>query len=224
LTESVRSFHVPDTPFTRLPAEHPFGADLARHPSHLRRERRELVDHVLIVAFRLEDLALTSTVIFFERSPPHLGHVGDVAHPGQVRRHRVDRIGQVFPGARDALHVGLAAELAFGPHFARDPRHFRANDRSWSTIVLMVFFSSEISPLTSTVIFFIAARRDGGRHLGDVAHLHVRLPAMKFTDSVKSFHVPATPCTSAWPPSLLGTDLARDPSLGGERSQLVDHR
>jgi hypothetical protein len=29
-----------------------------------------------------------------------------------------------------------------------------ANDDSWSTIVLMVFLSSEISPLTSTVIFF----------------------------------------------------------------------
>ena len=29
-----------------------------------------------------------------------------------------------------------------------------ANDESWSTIVLIVFFSSRISPLTSTVIFF----------------------------------------------------------------------
>jgi hypothetical protein len=29
-----------------------------------------------------------------------------------------------------------------------------ANDRSWSTIVLMVFLSSRISPFTSTVIFF----------------------------------------------------------------------
>jgi hypothetical protein len=29
-----------------------------------------------------------------------------------------------------------------------------ANDESWSTIVLMVFLSSRISPFTSTVIFF----------------------------------------------------------------------
>ena len=29
-----------------------------------------------------------------------------------------------------------------------------AKDRSWSTIVLMVFFSSRISPLASTVIFW----------------------------------------------------------------------
>jgi hypothetical protein len=28
-----------------------------------------------------------------------------------------------------------------------------ANDRNWSTIVLMVFFSSRISPLASAVIF-----------------------------------------------------------------------
>ena len=47
-----------------------------------------------------------------------------------------------------------------------------ANDWSWSTIVLMVFFSSRISPFTSTVIFLRqVAVGDGGRHVGDVAHL-----------------------------------------------------
>ncbi len=30
----------------------------------------------------------------------------------------------------------------------------------------------------------------------------VRFPAIEFTESVKSFHVPATPGTFAWPPSL----------------------
>ncbi len=52
------------------------------------------------------------------------------------------------------LHVGLTAELAFGAR----PRGPRASlptrtTVSWSTIVLMVFFSSRISPLASTVIF-----------------------------------------------------------------------
>jgi hypothetical protein len=37
----------------------------------------------------------------------------------------------------------------------------------------------------------------GRGHAGDVAHLVVRLPAMEFTLSVRSFHVPATPFTSA---------------------------
>ena len=37
----------------------------------------------------------------------------------------------------------------------------------------------------------------------------VRFDAMKFTESVRSFHVPATPCTSAWPPSLPSVPTSR---------------
>ena len=65
----------------------------------------------------------TSTVILRDRSPLAIGggHVGDVADlAGQVRRHRVDVVGQVLPGAGDARHLGLAAELAFGADLARD--------------------------------------------------------------------------------------------------------
>ena len=41
--------------------------------------------------------------------------LGDVAHlVGQVAREDVDVVGQVLPGARDALDVGLPAQLAFG--------------------------------------------------------------------------------------------------------------
>ena len=35
----------------------------------------------------------------------------------------VDAVGEVLPGAGDAGHVGLAAELAFGADFARHARH-----------------------------------------------------------------------------------------------------
>ncbi len=71
-----------------------------------------------------------------------------------------------------------------------------ANELSWSTIVLTVFFSSRISPFTSTVIFFDRSPA-------------VRLLAMKFTESVRSFHVPATSRTSAWPPSLPSVPTSR---------------
>ena len=84
------------------------------------------------------------------------------------------------------------------------------NDRSWSTIVLMVDLSSSTSPFTSTVIFF--DRSPAATAVVTSAMLRtceVRLPAMKFTDSVKSFHVPATPCTSAWPPSLPSVPTSR---------------
>ena len=49
----------------------------------------------------------------------------------------------------DALDLGLAAELALGADLAGDAGHFaRRSELSWSTIVLMVFFSSRISPRT----------------------------------------------------------------------------
>ncbi len=38
--------------------------------------------------------------------------------------HGVDRIRQILPRSADARHVGLAAQLAFGAHFARHARHF----------------------------------------------------------------------------------------------------
>ena len=76
-----------------------------------------------------------------------------------------------------------------------------ANELSWSTIVLMVFFSSRISPFTSTVI--LRERSPRATAVVTSAMLRtwaVRLPAMEFTLSVRSFQVPATPGTLAWPP------------------------
>ena len=49
---------------------------------------------------------------------------------------------------------------------------------------------------------------------------------MELTLSVRSFQVPATPGTFAWPPSLpFGADLARHARhLAGEAVELIDHR
>ena len=73
-----------------------------------------------------------------------------------------------------------------------------ANDESWSTIVLIVAFSSRISPFTSTVIFF--DRSPLATAVVTYAMLRtcvVSDDAMKFTLSVRSFQVPATPFTCA---------------------------
>ena len=43
--------------------------------------------------------------------------------------HGVHGVGQVLPGAGDARHLGLAAEPAFGAHFARHAGHFRRRRR-----------------------------------------------------------------------------------------------
>ena len=139
LTESVRSFHVPATPLhLRLTAELPFRADLARHARDLRGERAELIDHRVDRVLQLQDLAATSTVIFFDRSPL-------------------------------ATAVVTSAML-----------------RTWP----------------------------------------VRLPAIALTESVRSFHVPATPGTSAWPPSFPSVPTSRATRVTSEANavELIDHR
>jgi len=48
---------------------------------------------------------------------------------------------------------------------------------------------------------------------------------MEFTLSVRSFKVPATPFTTAWPPSFLGTHFAGNAGdFGREGVELIDHR
>ncbi len=88
-------------------------------------------------------------------------------------------------------------------------------------MVLMVFFSSRISPLTSTVIFF--DKSPVAMAVATSAMFRtceVRLPAMKFTLSVRSFQVPATPFTSAWPPSRPSVPTSRDTRVTSEANEL----
>ena len=81
---------------------------------------------------------------------------------------------------------------------------------SWSTIVLMVSLSSRISPRTSTVIFFdrspLATAVVTSAMLRTCA---VRFEAIELTLSVRSFQVPATPSTLAWPPSRPSVPTSR---------------
>ena len=85
-----------------------------------------------------------------------------------------------------------------------------ANALSWSTIVLMVFFSSRISPFTSTVILRDKSPRATAVVTSAMLRTWpVRLPAIELTESVKSFHVPATPGTLAWPPKRPSVPTSR---------------
>ena len=73
-----------------------------------------------------------------------------------------------------------------------------ANDLSWSTIVLMASFSWRISPRTSTVIFFERSPLATAIVTSEMLRTcPVKLLAMELTLSVKSFHTPVTPGTSA---------------------------
>ncbi len=69
---------------------------------------------------------------------------------------------------------------------------------SWSTILLIVDLSWRISPRASTVIFW--DRSPWATAVVTWAMFRtwsVRLSAMEFTETVRSFHVPDTPRTSA---------------------------
>ena len=74
----------------------------------------------------------------------------------------------------------------------------------------MVFFSSRISPFTSTVIFL--RRSPFATAVVTSAMLRtwaVRFDAIRLTLSVRSFQVPPTPLTSAWPPRLPSVPTSR---------------
>ena len=78
---------------------------------------------VLMVFFSSRISPRASTVIFWVRSPLRDGggDLGDVADlGGQVAGHEVDVVGEVLPGAGDALDLGLAAEPALGADLAGD--------------------------------------------------------------------------------------------------------
>jgi len=64
----------------------------------------------------------------------------------EIRCHEIGVVGQILPRAGDAFNVGLPAELPSVPTSRATRVTSDAKDESWSTIVLMVFFNSKISP------------------------------------------------------------------------------
>ncbi len=96
-----------------------------------------------------------------------------------------------------------------------------ANELSWSTMVFTVFLSSRISPLTSTVMCFDRSPRATAVVTSAMLRTwFVRLLAMKLTLSVRSFHVPATSRTSAWPPSLPSVPTSRATRVTSDAKEL----
>ena len=117
-TASVRSFQVPATPGTvGLAAEQALRADLAGHPGDLVGEQAQRGGERVDRVGEPRDLAPRAhrdrarQVALRDRR----GRIGDRAHlVGEVGRHRVHRVGERPPRARDAPHVGLAAQPPVG--------------------------------------------------------------------------------------------------------------
>ncbi len=197
LTESVRSFHVPATPFTcACPPSFPSvpTSRATRVTSDANDESWSTI--VLIVFFSSRISPRTSTVIFFERSPFATAVVtAAMLRTWPVRLPAIE----LTESVRSSVPTSRATRVTS-----------EANEGSWSTIVLIVSFSSRISPRTSTVIFFV--RSPVATAVVTAAMLRtcaVRLPAIRLTESVRSFHVPATPFTFACPPSFPSVPTSR---------------
>ena len=156
---------------------------------------------VLIVSLSCKISPRTSTVIFFDKSP-----VATAVVTAAMFRTCVVRFDAMkFTESVRSFHVPETPSTRACPPSAPSEPTSRAtrvtsdaNERSWSTIVLIVSLSSRISPRTSTVIFFdkspFATAVVTSAMFRTCA---VRLPAIEFTESVRSFQVPATPFTSA---------------------------
>ena len=224
-TLSVRSRQVPATPFTSA-----WPPSLPSVPtSRAMRVTSSAKDDswstmVLTVFFSSRISPLTSTVIFFDRSPAATALVTSA----MLRTWLVRLLAiELTESVRSFQVPATPCTSAWPPSLPSLPtsRATRvtsaAKERSWSTMVLMVFFSSEISPFTSTVIFF--DRLPAATAVVTSAMLRtwaVRLPAIEFTLSVRSFQVPDTPCTSAWPPSRPSVPTSRATRVTSEAKDL----
>src|SRR5215472_6825280 len=205
LTLSVRSRQTPDTPRTwarppRRPSVPTSRATRVTSPANA----DSWSTIVLIVLFSSRISPRASTSIFLDRSPL----ATDVVTWAMLRTCEV---------RLSAMELTLSVRSRQTPDtprtWARPPRRpsvptsratrvtSPANADSWSTIVLMVLFSSRISPRASTSIFL-----DRSPLATDVVTwamlrtCEVRLSAMELTLSVRSRQTPDTPRTWARPP------------------------
>ena len=225
MTESVKILPgAGDAVHVGLAAQFAFGTHLARHARHFRCEGAELIHHGVDGVLQLQNFAAHFDRDFARKiaGGDGRGHFGDVADlVGQVAGHGVDGVGQILPGAGDAFHHRLAAELAFGTDFARHARHF-AGERvelihhDVDGVLQLQNFAAHVHRDLARKV----AVGDGGGDFGDVADLAVRLPAMEFTESVRSFQTPPTPFTCAWPPSLPSVPTSRATRVTSRANEL----
>src|SRR6185369_11516536 len=219
-----------DARHLRLAAELALGADFARHARHFRGEAVQLIDHRVDGVLQFEDLALhvdgdlLRQVAFGDRGR----HLGDVAHlAGQIVGHQVDVVGEIGPGPGDALDPSLAAELALGADLAGDARDLRREAvQLVDHHVDGVFQFEDFALHLDGDLLRQVAARDGGRHLGDVAHLAGEVGGHGVDVVGEVLPRPGDALDLGLAAELaLGADLARDAChFGGERGELLDHR
>src|SRR5437899_4311191 len=156
------------------------------------------------------------------------GHVGDVSDLGrQITGHDVDAIGQVFPGAGDAGHGGLAAEFAFGADFAGDAGDFGGERIQLIDHRVDRFFELQDFAMDVDGDFLReVAVGHGDCNFGDVADLSRQITRHEVDALGQIFPNTAHVTNLRLPTELaFGADFVGDAGdFGGERIQLIDHR
>ena len=215
LTLSVRSFQVPATPGTcawppRLPSVPTSRATRVTSSA----KARQLVHHRVDGLGQRGDLALglDGDLLGQVAAGRPRWRPGRCCAPGRSGCAAIELTLSVrsFQVPADAADLGLAAELALGADLAGHAGDLVGEGGELVDHRVDVVFSSRISPRASTVIFWV--RSPWATAVVTWAMLRtwaVRLPAMQLTLSVRSFQVPATPCTSAWPPSRPSVPTSR---------------
>src|SRR5205085_1044561 len=101
------------------------------------------------------------------------GDFGDVPHlTGQVGGHEVHVVGQLLPGAGDALYPCLAAQLPLRADFARHAGHFLPYTTLFrSQRVDGVLQLEDLAAHVDGDLLREVAIGDGGGDFGDVPHL-----------------------------------------------------
>ncbi|MNF71883.1 hypothetical protein D3C84_538420 [compost metagenome] len=202
LTESVKSFQVPPTPVTlawppSLPSVPTSRA--MRVTSSAKVESWSTIVLMVSLSWRISPFA--SAVILRDRSPLATAVVTSAMLRTWVVRLAAMPLTELvksFQVPDTPVTSACPPSLPSVPTSSATRVTSEAKLESWSTIVLMVFFSSRISPLASTVIFLPRSPR--ATAVVTWARLRtwvVRLAAMPLTDSVRSRQVPDTSRTSA---------------------------
>src|SRR5207249_1398909 len=161
----------PDVGLAPKPA---LGTDLPGHARDLVGEGVELVDHRVDGVLELQDLSLDVDRDLLRQvavgdAGGDLGDVADLSR--QLARPQVDVLGQVFPDARHALDVRLAAQLALGADLAGDARHLAREgvqlvDHRVDGVLELEDLSADIDRDLLREVTLLDGRRD----LGAVAH------------------------------------------------------
>ena len=189
-----------------------------------------MIDHRVDRVFQLEDFAANVDGDLLRQIAGRDGsrHFSDVANlRGEIARHRVDGICQVFPRAGDSADLRLSAEFSLGADFSCNASDFRGKgvelvDHRIDRVLQLEDFAANVD----RDFFRQVSHRHRRRDVGNVAHLRreiaghgVHRIGQVFPRAGDAGHFRLSAQTS------FRSDFAshaRD--LGGERCQLRHHR